>query len=428
MSERPARYRDVLAVGEFRVLWLAQVQSRIGDQFARVALSLLVFDRTGSAGITALVYAMTLLPPLITAPLLAGIADRYSRRTVMAVTELFRAAVSALMIIPSLPLPVLAALVLLVTCPQPLFSAARTATTPRVLPGPLFPVGQGLMTATDNIAQILGFTLGGALVAATGSPHLALAVNTATFALSALLLRWGLRPHVPEPEPGGRSGSRSGFALAGIRYVAADRRLLGLASLTWIFGCFVVPEALAAPYAAQIGAGEAAVGWLMAADVIGAAVGTFLVARFRPVLRRRLTVPLAAATGIPLVATVAVPDLPLTVALWTLSGLLGAYMTLAQVAFTERVPDGMRARAIGFAAAGLQTAQGLGMAVAGVLVEAVTPAVAIAVCGAVGSAAALGIGLYARIGRDPAAVQPPAAAPLAKAGAAAVPTSAERRD
>jgi MFS family permease len=422
LSERTARFRDVLAIGEFRVLWLAQVQSRMGDQFARVALAMLVFDRTESAAITALVYAMTLIPPLITAPLLAGIADRYSRRTVMVVTELVRAVLSALMIIPAVPLPLLAVLVLLVTCPQPLFSAARTSTTPRVLPGPLFPVGQGIMSSTDGIAQILGFTLGGALVAATGSPHLAIAVNTLTFALSALMLRLGLRPHLPDAASAGSTASRSGFALAGIRYVTADRRLLGLASMTWLFGCFVVPEALAVPYAAQIGAGDEAVGLLMAADVLGGALGMILVARLGPTLRRNLTVPLAAATGLPLVFTLAGPNLPVTVALWTLSGVCGAYMVLAQVAFTESIPDGMRARAIGFAAAGLQTAQGLGMALAGLLAEAVTPSIAIALSGAAGSVAAVAIGLYARLGRVPEGPAAPSADPAPAA------TSAERRE
>lgn len=397
MPERTARFRDVLAVGEFRVLWIAQVQSRIGDQFARVALALLVFDRTSSAALTALVYAMTLLPPLLTAPLLAGLADRYSRRAVMVTVDVARAALMALMAIPSLPLPVLAALVFAVTCPQPLFSAARTATTPRVLPDERFPVGVSIMTATDGIAQIAGFTLGGVVIGASGSPHLALAINAVTFAASAAMLRWGIRAHRPRPEDPGRTAG--GFALAGIRYVTGDRRLFGLAAVVWLFGCYVVPEALAAPYAAQIGAGEAAVGSLMAADVIGGAVGAVIVARFGAVLRRRLTVPLAVASGLPLIATVAGPGLPVTLAMWALSGLLASYVVLAQVEFTQLVPDGMRARAIGFAAAGLQTAQGLGIAVAGGLAELVPASAAIAVCAAAGSAGALVIGAVCRIGR-----------------------------
>ena len=43
-----ATFRDVFAVGEFRALWLAQLLSVAGDQLARVAMTVLVYDRTHS--------------------------------------------------------------------------------------------------------------------------------------------------------------------------------------------------------------------------------------------------------------------------------------------------------------------------------------------------------------------------------------------
>jgi MFS family permease len=413
MAQRAARFRDVFAVAEFRALWIAQAQSRIGDQLARVALALLVFDQTSSAALTALVYALTLLPPLLTAPLLAGLADRYSRRTVMVSIELSRAALIGLMAIPALPLPVVALLLVAATCPQPLFAAARNATLPTVLPGDRFPVGIGIVASTDGLAQVIGFTAGGAIVAFFGSPHLALAIDAVTFVLSAALLRWGIRPHRPDPAPSATvpAGGRGGFGLAGIRLVTGDRQLLGLASLIWLYGFFLAPEALAAPYAHQIGAGVAAVGVLMAADVVGAVIGAVVVTRIRPELRKRLTVPLAVATGVPLLATVAGPAVPATVVLWAASGLLASYLILAQVTFTQQVPDAVRARAIGFASAGLQTAQGLGVLVAGGLAELMPPSVAIAVCAAAGSVGAVVINRACRlrVARPEAAITPPAA-------------------
>src|SRR5260370_33209854 len=54
-----ATFRDVFAIGEFRALWAAQVLSVVGDQLARVALTLLVFDTTKSAFLAAVV----LCPP-----------------------------------------------------------------------------------------------------------------------------------------------------------------------------------------------------------------------------------------------------------------------------------------------------------------------------------------------------------------------------
>lgn len=47
--DQPARFRDAFAAGRFRALFAAHVQSTVGDQLARVASPVPVFDRTGSA-------------------------------------------------------------------------------------------------------------------------------------------------------------------------------------------------------------------------------------------------------------------------------------------------------------------------------------------------------------------------------------------
>jgi hypothetical protein len=52
----------VLAEPQFRALWVAQLLSVLGDQVARVALAVLVFAETASAGLTALTCALTFLP------------------------------------------------------------------------------------------------------------------------------------------------------------------------------------------------------------------------------------------------------------------------------------------------------------------------------------------------------------------------------
>jgi len=64
----PATFGAVFAVPAFRVLWLAQVLSVVGDQLARVALSVLAFHRTGSPLLTGVVYALSYLPGLPGAP------------------------------------------------------------------------------------------------------------------------------------------------------------------------------------------------------------------------------------------------------------------------------------------------------------------------------------------------------------------------
>jgi predicted MFS family arabinose efflux permease len=386
-----------MTVPEFRTLWLAQAQSRIGDQLARVALALLVFDRTSSAALTALVYALTFLPPLLTAPLLAGLADRYPRRTVLVVVDLTRGVLVAAMAVPGLPLGVVAVLLVLVTCPQPLFSAARNAVLPTLLPGERFSVGMSIVNTTDYLSQIAGFALGGVMVGLLGGPYPALAVNAVTFLVSAALIRRGIREHrAAPPAPSRATVSPARYALAGIGVLRRDRRLAGLAGLVWVSGLFVVPEALAAPYASQIGVGPAGVGVLMAADLVGAVVGALVVVRLPAALRQRLMVPLAVATGVPLVVSALMPSLLSAVTLWACTGAFGGYLTLAQIRFTRAVPDALRARAVGVASAGLQTSQGLAFLLAGAVADAVAPAVVIAGCGALGSLIAALLGLCCR--------------------------------
>ena len=54
--------------------------SYAGDQFAQVAIAILVYGRTHSAFLTALAYALTYLPPIAGGPLLSGLADLFPRR------------------------------------------------------------------------------------------------------------------------------------------------------------------------------------------------------------------------------------------------------------------------------------------------------------------------------------------------------------
>ena len=103
MSSSPAQgatFRDVLAVREFRALWLSQILSAGGDRLALVALALLVYDRTRSPLLAAIAYAAGTLPYLIGALFLSGMADRFPRREVMVTCDVVRATLVAAMLVP----------------------------------------------------------------------------------------------------------------------------------------------------------------------------------------------------------------------------------------------------------------------------------------------------------------------------------------
>jgi predicted MFS family arabinose efflux permease len=383
----------VLVVGEFRVLWLAHAQSRFGDQLARVAIAVLVYGRTSSALLTSLTYALTLLPPLLSAPLLSGLADRHSRRSLLVTTDLCRATLVGLMVIPAVPLAGIAVLLVVMVSLQPLYSATRNAMLPRVLEGDRYVLGLGLINTTDSIVQVAGYAFGGVLLALLGT-RAALGIDAATFVASALLVRLGARPHRPvyqHPGPGQAPGSGArGSILGGVALVWGDARLRTLALLVWLYGFYIAPEGVAAPYAQQLGVGTAAVGLLIAADPIGAVVGAVLLSRWvRPADRPRLIGPLAVLAGLPLVVSALHPSLPFVIPLWALTGAMASYLMLAFAELTLAVPDHRRGQAVGLVAAGLQTTQGLGIVLAGALAGRHAPSTSVAVCGAGGTLCAL---------------------------------------
>lgn len=353
---------SVFRVREFRSVWAAEVLSIAGDQLARVALAVLVYGRTGSAAWSAAVYALTFLPALVGGVLLAGLADRYRRREVMVVADLLRAVLVAVMALPGLPLPGLAVLLTVVVLAGTPFTAAQGALLPEILPGARYERGLAVRQITGQSAQLLGFAAGGLLVAAI-DPGPALLGNAATFVVSAVLLRTGLTDR-PRPRPGSRDDLRTRVAVHGI---ITDPRRRALLALAWLVGWYVVPEALAAPYADQIGAGPAVVGLLMAADPLGSIAGAWLLVRLVPErLRDRLIGVLAVGAGLPLLLTAARPGVAVTMVLWGLSGMLStAYLIQVQAGFVRSTPDVERGRAIGVAASGLLAAQGLAVLAGG---------------------------------------------------------------
>ncbi|HEX2312912.1 MAG TPA: MFS transporter [Thermomonospora sp.] len=387
--ERQATYREVFAIGEFRALWLAQAFSYIGDQLAQVALAVLVYHRTGSPLLTALAYALTYLPPIVGGPVLSGLADLFPRRTVMVVCDLLRAALVALMALKVMPFPVLCVLVFLTVLLGAPFTAARAALLPDVLDGDRYVAGSAINNITHQATQMMGFLAGGALVAVVGT-YQALAIDAMTFGLSAVILLLWLKPR-----PAPRQGSTERVSLwrntrDGAKLVFGDPTLRSLVSFAWLCAFYVIPEGLAAPYAATYPDSTAVtVGVLMSAMPTGMVIGAFVFSRFvRPSNRIRAMGWMSILACAPLNGSGLHPPLWAVVALWALSGMGSAYQLAANAAFVAAVPAAGRGQAFGLAQSGILAGQGLGILIGGVAAEVLGPQTVVALAGVAGLSAA----------------------------------------
>jgi len=366
---------------EFRALWLADIQSLLGDQLARVALSVLVYDRTRSGLATAAVYALSFLPALFGSALLGPLADRVPRRTILVCGDLIRAALLGLMTLPRLPVPVLATLLVLVVLVGAPWNAAESALIVDVLAADDYALGVGLRSATGQAAQVAGFAVGGITVAALGARG-ALALDAATFLVSAVVIRFGVRPRPAASATHEEETRASRRWLAGIAVVLRDRRLRLLLAMSWLLGLLVVPEGLAAPYAQLFSGGPRTVGLLLTAGPAGVLLGTVLYSRWLSAsTRATLLGPLAAVAGLPLLACASTPGLALTCLLWALSGACTAYQVQVVTEFVGVIAPDIRGQGIGIASAGLLAAQGIGLLAGGVITQVTTPSAAVAAAG-----------------------------------------------
>jgi len=383
-------FRDVFAVAEFRALWAAQLLSVIGDQLARVALTVLVYDRTRSALLAAITFVASIVPTFIGGITLAWLADRHSRRRVMIACDLIRCALVLVMAIPGVPLAGLVMLLFLVTLVGAPFTSARAAIYPDVLAGDRYVMGVAVTITTYQFAQVIGFAAGGAIVGFFGT-RLSLIIDAATYAVSALIIQAWIRSR-PAPAPGSHESSRLAGVVASARLVFASPALLMPMLFGWLAAFYQAPEGVVTPLARDLHGGTVVVGIILAALALGQTAGAIVFSRFvAPRAQQRLMGLLAiAACGI-LAFFILQPGLPGSLLILFASGLAAGYQIAANAAFVRAAPQEMRSQAFGIAQGGMSLGQGLVMILAGAAADHHSPAAVIAVSGSVGAVAALTI-------------------------------------
>lgn len=395
-----ASYRSVLADREFRAVLVSDALSVVGDQVARLAVALLVFERTGSALAASATFACSYLAWLFGGPVLSALADRLPRRRVIVTSDIARSGLVALLVVPGLPLWSLFAVLVLVGLLAPPFDAARSALMADVLEGDRYVAGNALLGAVGQAGQVGGFVLGGGLVALLGVRG-ALLVDAITFAVSAALFVVMVRDR-PVTAPTVR-GSLAAELAAGLRLVSTSRRLRSL--LGWgllVAVMTIAPEGLAVAVADDLGGGSLAAGVLTAAVPAGFVLGCWLVLRL-PVQRRPQTFPwLVVLSSVALAVTPLLQELWQVAAAWALAGVGTSLQLVANSAFVQAVPPHLRGRAFGIAGTVLMAAQGAALLGAGALAEVLGPQGAVAALGIAGLACMLCVRLPRRFRDDPA--------------------------
>ena len=268
----------------FRLLYIGQTISQLGDWFNAVAVFALLLDLTGSATAVAWMMIVQFLPVAIVGPLAGVVVDRVDRRRLMIITDLLRGALVLALLLIRQPDQVWIAygVMAIIVGAQGFFEPARTATIPNVTTAEELMPANALSSATWSAMLAIGASIGGVVTAIAGR-NVAFTVNALSFFASAYFI--GRTHYDSTPAAGPRP---TGFlALSGItdlvdgmRYVRRHGHVAalmmvkagwglagGVLLLLTVFGERVFP----------IGAGSAGgIGVLYGARGVGAGLGPIL--------------------------------------------------------------------------------------------------------------------------------------------------------
>jgi predicted MFS family arabinose efflux permease len=377
------RLRDPLRRPPFRRLAISFAVNEMGDWVGIIALSVLVYELTGSAMATAALFLGTGFLPALTTPFFVARLERPPPRFVLPTIYAAEAAAFCALALLAAHFS-LAAIVVIAAVDGALALTAKTLTR-AVTAAMLEPEGElRAGNAVLNIAftggAAAGPALAGGVVAALGIQS-ALLLDAASFFLIACIVL-GAKP-LPQAESEPEASLRE-RVLAGLDYIRGNstlRRLLIAEAGAFVFFSLVIP--IEVIYAQQeLGLSAAGYGLMVDAWGVGMVLGSIVFARLRraplPALLFFSTVAIGAAYfGLAVSQTL--------VAACAASALGGAGNGIQWVTMVSAVQElttpSMQARVLGTLESAVSASPGIGFVLGGLIVSQWSTRVAFVVAG-----------------------------------------------
>jgi MFS family permease len=419
-------YRDLFALRPYRFFWLGATASALGDAATRVALTWLVYARTGS------VEALGWLMVAYTGPVLVGgfaagyLLDRFDRRRVLQVDALLRglvvASVPAAQALGALTLPHVYAVAavhgLLMMVPL----AGGPSIVPSLVPRERLAAANALEMLSFTLSGVLGPLLAGLLIERVGAANVVL-VDAASYGLFALGL--SVVPRRDAVAAGGAPGP-AGFGEAA-RLLVGSPLLLATTLMFMAFNLGAGALFVGLPLLADRlpGGGPELYGVLLglyaAGQVGGALAAGGLAPRSTP--GRLICAAQALAGGAVALLLVAGGPLGVGAALLLFGALAGPLTVWAQTLRMAIIPERLRGRAFALLRTLMQSGSPLGGALGGALLPVVGGAAMLALSALIVGLPGL-LGLAVRDLRAVPAPPSPRPAPAPRHGPATAPGGA----
>lgn len=366
----------------FRRLAASYAINELGDWMGIIALSVLVFDRTGSALATAALFLGTRFLPALFAPVLITQAEKPPPRYALPVLYCGEAAAFG-----GLALLVdhfsLAAVVALAAVDGALALVGRALTRAVVAttlePSGELRAGNAILNVAFTGGAAIGPALAGLAVAGFGVQSALLLDAVSFYAVAWILFTAGTIPHA-EPEPG-QMRERVRAGLAYVRSETALRRLLTAQGLAFVFFAAVLPVEVI--YVKEtLGSDDTGYGVMLASWGAGMVLGSIFFARLRQASLAYLLFFSTLAVGAGYLGLAAAPTLALACAASVLGGAGNGVQWVAAIsAVQELTAESMQARVMSVLESIGAAMPGVGFVLGGVIAALLSPRMTFLVAG-----------------------------------------------
>ncbi|MFF1785411.1 MFS transporter [Kitasatospora sp. NPDC058243] len=388
----------------FQALWAGQAAATLGMRIGDTAFPLLVLALTGSSTAAGAFGAVQMVTTLLLGVHGGVVADRLDRRRVLIASDAARLLVTA-------TVPVAMAFDRLTLAHLLLVAAAVGATI--AYSGPIRLLALRSVVAPEQLPQALaqdearmtGAALAGPPLAGflyglgSAVPFLGTALASLLALVAALVVRFPGRPAPAQPsgetdaqpsgeataqpnrEPGGTEPApESGGALAGFRLLAASPLLRSALAVLLVVN--LAGTALMLPVMVLLrdgGTGSAGIGLALAGEAVGALAGTVLVSRLHRLAGPGVLLLLVAWTAVPVTLAPLLPGGVVTVfaALFVVGIGVPALRVMLDLLVFRQVPDELRGRVIAATMTLLTAGMPAGTLGSGLLLDHLSPAVAL---------------------------------------------------
>ena len=190
-KEQKIGYRDIFRQTEYMKIMIAALINRFGDSIDAIASTWIVYEITGNAAWSAIIYGVNRIPSIIITPLAGAWVEGQKKKTIMIVTDLIRAVCVAFVatgyLFGFLQAWMLLVTTLTISTVEAFRGPASAALTPKVLEKEYYEYGISLSTTLSSMVELIGTAVAAAIIAVIGTSG-AIYVDMTTFLLSALII------------------------------------------------------------------------------------------------------------------------------------------------------------------------------------------------------------------------------------------------